>query len=73
MRRIITSREKDREKRHNEEVHDLYFSQILIRTFKSRRFGWVGHVARVRYMVEEAKGKRPRWWRILKWLLETWV
>jgi hypothetical protein len=30
---------------HNEEVHDLYSSPSTIRIIKSRRMGWVGHVA----------------------------
>jgi len=31
----------------NEELNDLYFSQI-IRAVKSRRIKWAGHVARMR-------------------------
>jgi len=30
---------------HNEELHNLYTSQNIIRVIKSRRMRWVGHVA----------------------------
>jgi hypothetical protein len=29
---------------HNEELHNLYISQNIVRVIKSRRIGWVGHV-----------------------------
>jgi hypothetical protein len=32
---------------HNVELHNLYASQSIIRVTKSRRMGWVGHVARM--------------------------
>jgi hypothetical protein len=32
-------------KLHNKELHDLYSSPSIIRTFKSRRMRWVEHVA----------------------------
>jgi hypothetical protein len=32
-------------KLHNEEVHDLYSSPIIIRIMKARRMRWTGHVA----------------------------
>jgi hypothetical protein len=32
---------------HNEELHDLYSSPSIIRTIKSRRMRWAGHVARM--------------------------
>ena len=32
---------------HNEELHSLYRSLNIIRTIKSRRLRWAGHVARV--------------------------
>jgi hypothetical protein len=32
-------------KLRNEELRDLYSSPSMIRIFKSRRMGWVGHVA----------------------------
>jgi uncharacterized membrane protein len=31
-------------KLHNEELHDLYSSPIIIRIIKSRRMRWAGHV-----------------------------
>jgi hypothetical protein len=33
-------------KLHNEELHNLYSSPNIIRTNKSRRVRWTGHVAR---------------------------
>jgi hypothetical protein len=33
-------------KLHNEELHNLYCSQSIIRIIKSRRMRWAGHVAR---------------------------
>jgi len=35
---------------HNEELHNLYSSPIIIRVIKSRRLRWVGHVARLGHM-----------------------
>jgi hypothetical protein len=32
-------------KLHNEELHNLYSSPSIIRTIKSRRMRWAGHVA----------------------------
>jgi hypothetical protein len=32
---------------HNEELHDLYTSQNIIRVIKSRRTVWTGHVVRM--------------------------
>jgi hypothetical protein len=34
-------------KLHNEELHNLYSSQSIIRMIKSRRMRWAGHVARM--------------------------
>jgi hypothetical protein len=34
-------------KLHNEELHNLYCSPSIIRTIKSRRTRWAGHVARM--------------------------
>jgi hypothetical protein len=31
-------------KLHNEELHNLYFSPIIIRMIKLRRMRWAGHV-----------------------------
>jgi hypothetical protein len=44
-------------KLHNEEVHNLYSSSSTIRMIKSRKIGWVGHVAR---MGKDISGKRER-------------
>jgi hypothetical protein len=37
-----------RRKLHNEELHIVYSSQIIIRSVKARRIRWAGHVARMR-------------------------
>jgi hypothetical protein len=34
-------------KLHNEELHNLYSLQSIIRIIKSRRMRWAGHVARM--------------------------
>jgi hypothetical protein len=34
-------------KLHNEKLHNLYCSAIIIRIIKSRRMRWAGHVARM--------------------------
>jgi hypothetical protein len=51
---------------HNEELHNLYSSPSIIRTIKSRRMRWAGHVARMgekrsmcRLLVGKPEGKRP--------------
>jgi hypothetical protein len=51
---------------HNEELHNLYSSPNIIRTIKSRRKRWAGHVARkgekrnaYRVLVGKPGGKRP--------------
>jgi hypothetical protein len=53
-------------KLHNEELHNLYSSQSIIRIIKSRRMRWAGHVARMgekrnvhRLLVGKPEGKRP--------------
>jgi hypothetical protein len=53
-------------KLHNEDLHNLYSSPSIIRTIKSRRMRWAGHVARVgekrnvyRLLVGKPEGKRP--------------
>jgi hypothetical protein len=38
---------------HNEELHNLYSSPSIIRTIKSRRMRWAGHVARMKEEEEE--------------------
>jgi hypothetical protein len=51
---------------HNEELHNLYASPIIIRMIKSRRMRWAGHVARMaekrnayRILVGKPEGRRP--------------
>ena len=39
-------------KLHNAEVHALYSSLNIIRTLKSRRLRWAGHVARLQQYSE---------------------
>jgi hypothetical protein len=34
-------------KLHNEELHNLYSSPVIIRQIKSRRMRWAGHVSRM--------------------------
>jgi hypothetical protein len=53
-------------KLHNEELHNLYTSPIIIRIIKSRRMRWAGHLARMgekrnvyRLLVGKPEGKRP--------------
>jgi hypothetical protein len=53
-------------KLHNEELHNFYSSSAVIRTIKSRRKIWTGHVARMglkmnadRALVGIPEGKRP--------------
>jgi hypothetical protein len=57
----------DRRKLHNEKLHNLYFSQSIIRMIKSRRMRWAGHVARIGakrneywILVGKLEGKRSR-------------
>jgi hypothetical protein len=52
-------------KLHNEELHILYSSPSIIRSIKSRRMRWAGHVARMgekrnvyRLLVGKPEGKR---------------
>jgi hypothetical protein len=49
----------------NEELHNLYVSPNILRFIKSRRMGWVRHVARMGYekyqiLFGKLKGKRPQ-------------
>jgi hypothetical protein len=50
-------------KLHNDELHDLYCSPNIVRVIKSRRMGWVVHVARmgegIGALVGRPEGKRP--------------
>jgi hypothetical protein len=51
LRRIFGPRRDevtvDRRKLHNEEFHNLYSSQNIIRMIKLRRIRWEGYVARI--------------------------
>jgi hypothetical protein len=53
-------------KLHNEELHGLYSSPIIIRVIKARRMRWAGHVARMGevrgaydILVGKSEGRRP--------------
>ena len=53
-------------KLHNAELHALYSSPNIIKSLKSRRLRWAGHVARMeqsrnayRVLVGKPEGKRP--------------
>jgi hypothetical protein len=45
-------------KLHNEELHNVYSSPNIIRTIKSRRMKWAGHVARM----EKREMHIGYWW-----------
>jgi hypothetical protein len=56
----------DWRKLHNEKLHNLYSAPSIIRTIKSRRMRWAGHVARIgeernvyRILMGKPEGKRP--------------
>jgi hypothetical protein len=62
-------------KLHNEELRDLYSSPSIIRTIKSRRIRWDGHVARMgkkrnayRLLMGKPEGKRLLGRRRRRWL-----
>ena len=73
-------------KLHNEEISDLYPSPNIVQVIKSRRMGWVGHVARMgekegvdRALLGKPEGKRPLgrpqhiWEDKIKWTIqEVW-
>jgi hypothetical protein len=53
-------------KLHNEELHGMYYSPIIVRVIKLRRMKWAGHVAWMeeergvyRVLVGKPEGKRP--------------
>jgi hypothetical protein len=54
-------------KLHNEELNDLYSSQIIIQVIKSRKMSWAGHVVRrgEEYCIQsfgvETWGKETTW------------
>jgi hypothetical protein len=50
-------------KLHNEELHGLYSSAIIIKMIKSRRMRWAVHVARL--------GEKRNAYRILVWKPES--
>jgi hypothetical protein len=65
LRRIFGPK-GDWRKLHNEELHNLYSSLIIIRMIKSRRMRWAGHVARMgekrnayRILVAKPEGRKP--------------
>jgi hypothetical protein len=51
-------------KLHNEELHNLYSTQSIIRVIKSRSMRWAGHVARMgkmnayKILMRKPEGKR---------------
>jgi hypothetical protein len=54
-------------KLYTEELHNLYSSSSIIKTIKSRRMRWAGHVARMgekrntyRFLVEPDRKRQPR-------------
>jgi hypothetical protein len=67
LRRIFEDENTGRwRKLHNEELHNLYSSQNLMKMIKSGGMEWVGNVARMREksnaysnMVGTSEGKRP--------------
>jgi hypothetical protein len=58
----------ERRKLHNEELHDVYCSPIIVQVIKSKNMRWAGHVA---HMGERrgvySEGKRPLWIPRHKW------
>ena len=64
-RRLVDDRGEWR-KIHNAELHALYSSPNIIRSLKSKRLKWEGHIARMeqsrnacRVLVGKPEGKRP--------------
>ena len=48
LRRIFGSKRDENgqwRRLHNEELHSLYRSPVIVRVMKSRRLRWIGHVA----------------------------
>jgi hypothetical protein len=71
VRRRIFEPKRDEEtggwrKLHNEELHGLHSSPIIVKVIKARRMRWAGHVARMVWvrgayniLVGRPKGRRP--------------
>jgi hypothetical protein len=69
LRRIFEPKRDDDgsyRKMHNVEIHSLYSLLNIVRTIKSRRMRWAGHVARMwegrsvyRVLVGRSEWKRP--------------
>jgi hypothetical protein len=62
-------------KLHNEELHNLYSSPIIIRMIRSRRMRWAGHVARIetkmnacRILVGKPEEKKPQGRQRRRWV-----
>jgi hypothetical protein len=71
-------------KRHNEELHDLYYSPTIVKVIKSRRMKWEEHVARMR----KGDSCTGIWWenlgerdhlrdpgvdgKVIRWISRTW-
>jgi hypothetical protein len=56
-------------------LHNLYYSPSIIRTIKSRKMRWAGHVARAgkwrnAYRMLVGMPEDVGGWTILKWILE---
>jgi hypothetical protein len=61
-------------KLHNDELYSLYSSPNIVRTIKSRRMRWAGHVARMgegrgfyRFLIGRPEGKRQLGRRRHRW------
>ncbi|PSN55754.1 hypothetical protein C0J52_04819, partial [Blattella germanica] len=66
LRKIIGPKRDEERRLHNSEINDLYGKTDIIKTIKSHRLRWTGHVARmgdergVRRILEgKPEGKRP--------------
>ena len=66
LRKIFGAKKDEWRKLHNAELHALYSSPNIIRSLKSRRLRWAGHVALMeqsrnahRVLVGKPEGKRP--------------
>ena len=61
IRRRIFGPKRDKNgewrRRHNEELHHLYYSPNIVRVIKSRRLRWASHIARMEKVGELSTGK----------------